>query len=140
MNSNFFDLSKRKKSDLLSDLLDDKEPEGIVSKKELLSLNKIIGATPQISPSLKKQLKKTKKTTPGKKKKEPKKEMTHYLSEDVCEKLDNVSEEIKTIVPEKLQANVSRSQIVNNALTMVLKDYKKRGKKSLLFRYIMHIN
>ena len=140
MNSNFFDLSKRKKSDLLSDLLDDKVPEGIVSKKELLSLNKIIGATPQTSPSLKKQLKKTKKTTPGKKKKEPKKEMTHYLSEDVCEKLDNVSKEIKTIVPEKLQANVSRSQIVNNALTMVLKDYKKRGKKSLLFRYIMHNN
>ena len=140
MNSNFFDLSKRKKSDLFSDLLDDKVPEGIVSKKELHSLNEILGTTPQISPGLKKQLKKTKKTTSGKKKKEAKKEMTHDLSEDVYEKLDNVSKEIKTIVPEKLQTSVSRSQIVNDALTMILKDYKKRGKKSLLFRYIMHNN
>jgi ribosomal protein S25 len=140
MNSNFFDLSKRKKSDLLSDLLDDKVSEGIVSKKELNSLNKILGTTPQTSPSLKKQQKKTKKTISKKKKKESKKEITHYLTEDVCEKLDSVSKEIKTIVPEKLQASVSRSQIVNNALTMVLKDYKKRGKKSLLFRYIMHNN
>ena len=123
MNSNFFDLSKRKKSDLFSDLLDDKVPEGIVSKKELHSLNEILGTTPQISPGLKKQLKKTKKTTSGKKKKEAKKEMTHDLSEDVYEKLDNVSKEI-----------------VNDALTMILKDYKKRGKKSLLFRYIMHNN
>ena len=60
MNSNFFDLSKRKKSDLLSNLLDDKEPEGIVSKKELQSLNKILSTTPQITPGLKKQLKKKK--------------------------------------------------------------------------------
>jgi hypothetical protein len=140
MNSNFFDLSKRKKSDLLSDLLDDKVSEGIVSKKELNSLNKILGTTPQTSPSLKKQQKKTKKTISKKKKNESKKEITHYLTEDVCEKLDSVSKEIKTIVPEKQQASVSRSQIVNNALTMVLKDYKKRGKKSLLFRYIMHNN
>jgi uncharacterized protein (UPF0297 family) len=42
MNQFFFNLSKRKKRDILSEVLVDKSPEGIVSKKELNAVNKIV--------------------------------------------------------------------------------------------------
>lgn len=140
MNSNFFDLSKRKKSDLLSDLLDDKVPEGIVSKKELNSLNKIIFTTQQISPSQKNQKEKPKKTPLRKNKNERDEKTTLCLSKEVFEYLDYVSNELRTIVPENLRPRITRSQIVNQALTLILKDYQKKGKNSKLVRSIMQIN
>ncbi|MFC1844071.1 hypothetical protein ACFLZ5_04715 [Thermodesulfobacteriota bacterium] len=140
MNSNFFDLSKRKKRNLLSDLLDDKVSEGVVSKKELISLNKIISTTQQITASHKKQKENTKETTLRKSKKETDKKATLCLSKEILEYLDNVSNELRTIVPENLQSSVSRSQIVNQALTLILKDYKEKGKKSRLVRSIMQNN
>jgi len=140
MNSNFFDLSKRKKSNLLSDLLDDKVSEGIVSKKELNSLNKIIFTTQQISPSHKKQKEKSKKTPLRKNKKERDEKTTLCLSREVFEYLDTVSNELRTIVPENLRPGITRSQIVNQALTLILKDYQEKGKNSRLVRSIMHTN
>jgi len=140
MSSNFFDLSKRKRSNLLSDLLYDKVSEGIVSKKELHSLNKIILTTPQISPSQKIQKEKTEKITVRKNKKETDKKTSLCLSKEIFEYLDNVSNELKTIVPENLQSSITRSQIVNQALTLILKDYKEKGKNSRLFRSIMQNN
>ena len=140
MNSNFFDLSKRKKSNLLSDLLDDKVPEGIISKKELISLNKIVFTTQQITPSHKKEKEKTKKTALRKNKKERDKKTTLCLSKEVFEYLDNVSNELRTIVPENLRPRITRSQIVNQALTLILKDYKEKGKNSRLVHSIMQID
>jgi hypothetical protein len=42
MNPIFFNLSTRKKRDLLSELLQDRSTEGIVSKKELIAVNRLI--------------------------------------------------------------------------------------------------
>ena len=137
MNSNFFDLTKRKKRDVLSELLADKPLEGIVSKKELNTLNKLIGETLHINSSHNKQTEKTKKTTVGKKKKESKKKRPHYLSEEVFENLESATNEIRTIVPDNLRTRVSQSQIVNQALLLILKEYKARGENSMLVRSII---
>jgi len=136
----FFDLSKRKKTNLLSDLLDDKVSDGIVSKKELYSLYKIIFTTEQISPSHKKQTEESKKTSLRKNKKEKNKKTILYLSREVFEQLDNVTNELKTIVPENLHSRITRSQIVNQAITLVLREYKNKGKNSKLVRSIMQNN
>jgi hypothetical protein len=140
MNSNFFNLTKRKKRDVLSELLADKSFEGLVSKKELNTLNKLISDTPHINSSHNKQTEKTKKTTLGKKKRESKKKTTLYLSEEVFENLESATNEIRTIVPENLRARVSQSQIVNQALILILKEYEARGKNSMLFRSIIQKN
>lgn len=140
MNSIFFDLSKRKKRDLLSDLLGDKVPEGIVSKKELSSLNKIIGTTQQISPSNKRQKENIKKITLRKNSKETGKKTSISISKEIFESLDNVSNELRTIVPENLHSRVTRSQIVAHALSLILREYKKMGKNSSLVRSILKKN
>ena len=46
MNPFFLDLSKRKKRNVLFDLLAGKSTEGIISKKELNALNKVIEGPP----------------------------------------------------------------------------------------------
>ena len=50
LNTNFFDLSKRKKRDILSELLSDVSREGIISKKELFALNRLIENSPSKKP------------------------------------------------------------------------------------------
>jgi hypothetical protein len=49
MNSNFFNLSKRKPRDILFELLADKQSEGIISKKELNAVNKLIEGSPLLT-------------------------------------------------------------------------------------------
>jgi hypothetical protein len=136
----FFDLSKRKKTNLLSDLLDDKVSEGIVSKKELYSLHKIVFTTQQITPNHKKQKENPKKTSFTKNKRGMDKKTTLYLSREVFDHLDTATNELKTIVPENLHSRITRSQIINHALTLILREYKKKGKNSRLVRSIMQNN
>ena len=50
MNQNFFNLSHRKKRDLLSDLLIGKDREGNISKKELIALKRIIADSASSTP------------------------------------------------------------------------------------------
>ncbi len=137
MNPNFFNFSKRKKRDVLLELLTDKPFEGVISKKEINALNKLIGDTPQIDLTHGKQPKKTKKITAKKKKKEIKKKTTHYISEEVFENLECVKKEIRSIIPENLRSRVTKSQIVNQALTIILKEFEARGKNSRLVRNIV---
>ena len=87
MNPNFFNLSKRKKRDVLSEILVGETSEGLVSKKELSALHKLIGNTQQVNSIHKKLPDKTKKIVLRKKKKEKKRKATHYLSEKVLKNL-----------------------------------------------------
>ncbi len=137
MNTNFFNLSKRKKRDILSELLVGETSEGLVSKKELSALHKLIGNTQQVNSIHKKLPDKTKKIAVRKKKKEAKRKTTHYLSEEIFENLDSVQKKIRSIVPEKLRSKVSKSQIVNQALTLILKEFEARGENSRLVRNII---
>jgi hypothetical protein len=137
MNPNFFNLSKRKKRDILSELLVGETSEGLVSKKELSALHKLIGNTQQVNSIHKKLPDKTKKIVLRKKKKEKKRKATHYLSEEVLKSLDSAIKEIRTGLPEKFRSNVSKSQIVDLALAEVLDEFENKGEKSRLVRNII---
>ena len=137
MNPNFFNLSKRKKRDILSELLVGETSKGLVSKKELSALHKLIGKTQQVNSIHKKLPDKTKKIVLRKKKKEKKRKATHYLSEEVLKSLDSAIKEIRTGLPEKFRSNVSKSQIVDLALAEVLDEFENKGEKSRLVRNII---
>ena len=137
MNPNFFNLSKRKKRDILSEILVGETSEGLVSKKELSALHKLIGNTQQVNSIHKKLPDKTKKIVLRKKKKEKKRKATHYLSEEVLKSLDSAIKEIRTGLPEKFRSNVSKSQIVDLALAEVLDEFENKGEKSRLVRNII---
>ena len=137
MNPNFFNLTKRKKRDILSEILVGETSEGLVSKKELSALHKLIGNTQQVNSIHKKLPDKTKKIVLRKKKKEKKRKATHYLSEEVLKSLDSAIKEIRTGLPEKLRSNVSKSQIVDLVLAEVLDEFENKGEKSRLVRNII---
>lgn len=138
MNPNFFNLKKRKKRDVLSELLSGSTSEGMVSKKELKALNNIIGAAPQAtSEQSKKKQEPVKKTTTRGKIKRAKKKTTHYLSEEVFGDLDNLKNDIRSIVPDNLRSKISKSQIINQALILIMKEFETKGKKSRLVRDII---
>ena len=137
MNPIFFNLSKRKKRDILSELLTGETSEGLVSKKELSALHKLIGNTQQVNSIHKKLPDKTKKIVLRKKKKEKKRKATHYLSEEVLKSLDSAIKEIQTCLSEKFRSNVSKSQIVDLALAEVLDEFENKGEKSRLVRNII---
>ena len=137
MNPNFFNLSKRKKRDILLELLVGETSEGLVSKKELSALHKLIGNTQQVNSIHKKLQDKTKKIVLRKKKKEKKRKASYYLSEEVLKSLDSAIKEIRTGLPEKLRSNVSKSQIVDLALAEALDEFENKGEKSRLVRNII---
>ena len=139
MNQNFFNLSKRKKRDVLLELLTGQSSEGMISKKELNALHKLISGSPQLSSINKKQLKKTKKIAVGNKKKETKKRTTH-LSENVFKNLESLNREIRALLPEDIRSGFSDSQIINQALTLIINEFKAKGKKSSLVRNIIKKN
>ena len=98
MNSNFFDLSKRKKRDLLTELLVGSAIEGIISKKELNALNKVIQSAPAKNRTIKSNTQSgTKKVSaPRKKQKKAHTKTTFYLSENNIKKLDKAQSNIRS--------------------------------------------
>ena len=139
MNHNFFNLSKRKKRDVLLELLTGQPSEGMISKKELNALHKLISDSPQLNSNHKKQLKKAKKIAVGKKKQESKNRTTH-LSQKVFKNLESLNREIRALLPEDIRSGISDSQIINQALTLILNEFKAKGKKSSLVRNIIKKN
>lgn len=140
MNTIFFNLTKRKKRDILSELLVDKSPEGIISKKEINAVNRIIktSSSSRTAVSIKNQLTQAEKSAAVRKRNsEPKRKKTHYLSREISESLDKAQVSIRSRVPEKLRSRVSKSHIVNQALAMILQDFGSKGNNSMLMRTIL---
>lgn len=139
MNTNFFDLSKRKKRDLLFELLTDVSSEGIISKKEIYALNILIDkqSLKKATVTKNEQSKKIKKSTAEKETQKTQKKATHYLSQEVYNNLDKAQVTIRTLVPEHLQSRISRSYIVNLSLDIILQEFKAKGKNSKLMHNIM---
>ena len=139
MNTNFFDLSKRKKRDLLFELLTDVSREGIISKKEIYALNSLIDKPSPKKATVTKneQLKKIKKSTAEKETQKTQKKTTHYLSQEVYNNLNKTQITIRTLVPENLQSRISRSYIVDLSLNIILREFKAKGKNSKLMHNIM---
>ncbi|UCD65846.1 MAG: hypothetical protein JSW69_07510 [Deltaproteobacteria bacterium] len=139
MNPNFFNLSKRKKRDVLTDLLLGKSSEGIISKKELNALNKLIEGQPAKKAPAKNKTKpvKTRKIAVSKRPQKVKKKTTHYLSQEISENLDKVQMDIRSRLPENLQSGISKSHIVNQALAIILQEFEAKGKNSRLMQTIV---
>lgn len=137
MNPNFFNLSKRKKRDILSELLTGNPSDGIISKKELVALTKAIGETSRMDSS---RRKKSKMTLSRKKRVSKKEKKSYYLSAEVIRGLDSVTKEIQSYLPENQQPEVTKSRVVDQALTLVLEEFSTRGENSRLFRSILHEN
>ena len=152
MNPNFFNLSKRKKRDILSDLLEGKPTEGIVGQKELNAVNRLLEGPPsnnipvkinnrpaktkKFTAAGKKSLKTKIVTSAGKVTQQPKKKKTHYLSHEISEKLDKTQITIRSIMPQELRYRISKSLIVNKALAMILHEFKTQGINSRLMHTI----
>jgi hypothetical protein len=140
MNPNFFNFSKQKKRNLLSELLIGKSTEGIVSKKELNALNKLIQETsPKPVPVKTNNLSPERKKVPAARKKPQNKKIktTYYLSEKIFDDLGMTHMTIRSLVPEHVRSRVSKSYIVNQAIAMILQEFSAKGKKSRLVRNIM---
>lgn len=138
MNPNFFNLSKRKKRDLLAELLSGGSTAGIISKKELNALNKLIGDTRQVNSINNKHPGKSK--FPGKKTEETKRKITHYVSAEILDRLDSAMKDIQSLLPDDSRSKISKSQIVNQALESTLKEFETKGNKSKLVRNILQKN
>ena len=142
MNPVFLNLSKRKKRDLLSELLSGKDAEGIVGKKELIALDKILesasspAAVVALSSPAEKTVKKTPVATP-KKQGMTKKKTTFYLSQEIIDKLNKAVKKLRAGKKGKHLSEISRSQIVDQALSLILEEFATQGKKSRLMRIIM---
>ena len=89
MNPNFFNLSRRRKRDILSKLLLGKLNEGIISKKELNAVNRFLVCMPARKTRIETnyQPAMTKNVTSALKKPPTTKETPHYLSQDFSENL-----------------------------------------------------
>ena len=154
MNPIFFNLSQRKKRDVLSELLEGRSTEGIIGQKEINAVNRLVEGPPSHKTPVKKnsQPPKTKKftvahpktqltknvTAAGLKTRQPKKKKTHYLSHEISEDLDKTQMTLRSLVPEKLRYRVSKSLIVNKALAMILHEFKAEGKNSRLMYTIIN--
>lgn len=140
MNSNFFNLAKKKPRDILSELLADNPSEGIVSKKELNAVNKLIECSFfQTAPvKIKSRPAKTKNVINAKNKTRNAETRTSgYLAQQISENLDRAQMIIHAHMPENLRSRVSKSHILNQALAMILQEFESKGKNSRLMRTIM---
>ena len=71
------------------------------------------------------------------KKRNTKKKTTHYLSEEIFQGLDEAKEKIRKILPADIKTRVSKSQIVDHALKMILCDFETNGESSSLVKLIL---
>lgn len=140
MNTNFFNLTKKQKRDLLFELLTGKSFDGIVSKKELNALNRLIEGSPSSKAPAKThdQPAKTKKVTPAAKKtKSAKTRTTFYLNQETAKNLDKAQKAISTLIPKQQKALLTKSLIVDLALALFLEELSTKDKKSRLMRNIL---
>ena len=121
MNTNFFDLSKRKERDILTALLADVSKECIISKQELHALKNFLKnfSLKKIPVTIKKQLK-NKSQHMQKKGARHLKKATHYLSREVYDNLNKAQTTFRRRVPEDLQSSISKSFLMNLSLEIIL--------------------
>ena len=140
MNPIFFNLSKRKKRDLLYELLSGKTIEGIISKKELVALNRIIesSASPAAVGAMGSPKKKRVKKIPVNRgpKSCVKEKTTFCLSPEIIDNLKKAEIKIRTAAKRKNLSGISRSRIVDQALSLILQDFAERGENSRLMRVV----
>lgn len=126
-------VSQKKTRDILDALLG-KPLENTAPGTE--ELEKLIHQEPRNKPSP--EGKKRQGKTPARNtKNRGKKKTTHYLSGKVFQELSEAKQKINDLVPSPLKSRVSKSQIVNQALKMILDDFEQKGEKSTLVKQLL---
>ena len=98
-------------------------------------LTKLIHADP------KEQLASAVVTSPGTKKKKRlpnrKHKTTHYLTEEVFGNLGDAKADIRDFLPADSKAKVTKSGIIESAITVVLNEFEAKGKDSALIQELL---
>ena len=76
------------------------------------------------------------KKEPEKKKKRSRK-TTHYLTENTFKDLGRAKMDIRKHVPEQYRSQISKTKIVNQALSMMLQEFQLKGKNSKILQTIL---
>ena len=128
--------------DILDELLSNSQVHGYVRQQELDELLEVIhnpffNDTSLYDYSI--NLEPDKKE-PGKKKKrsrKPKRKTTHYLTENTFKDLGRAKMDIRKHVPEQYRSQISKTKIVNQALSMILQEFQLKGKNSKILQTIL---
>jgi len=139
MNSNFFNLNKRKKRDILSDLLTDISQDGIISKKELYALHKLLENSSSLKApgSLNKQTKEAKKSSGEETSVKTEKKLSLFIDQDIYNNLKRAQNNLRQLIPKNMHPSISESLLVNLSLAIILQELRDKGKNSRIFHKLM---
>jgi hypothetical protein len=129
--------------DILDELLSDSQVHGYIRQKELDDLldvihNPFINDISLYDYSI--NLETGKKEPPKRKQKnnrETKRKTTHYLTEETFNDLGRAKKDIRKHVPEQYRSQISKTKIVNHALTLILQEFQLMGEKSKIMQAIL---
>lgn len=122
---------KSKSLDILGDILND-SPSGLI--RGLDELSKLVYASPKASPA--------QAPVPplaGKKRRVSvrRHKTTHYLSEEVFDNLGEAKDDIREVLSQASKSKVSKSRIIESAISVVLQEFEAKGKESALVRELL---
>ncbi len=121
-------MQKKEKRDVLDDLFSGRHENEL---SEIQQLNELIFQDlPQIVEEEKKREKKAAKERRTKSR--TRKKSTHYLTPENFAQLSSARAKIRQKVPNGMKHKISKSQIVNEAIELVLQDLDAKGDKSIL--------
>ena len=130
--------------DILDELLTDSHVYGYIRQRELDDLLDVIHnpffndtSLYDYSINLEPDKKGPKKKKKRKRSPQAKRKTTHYLTEDTFENLVRVKMDIRKHVPEQYRSQISKTKIVNQALTMILQEFQLKGRKSKIVQTIL---
>lgn len=125
--------TQKKRGDILGDLFNSPGEEKAPGTDELEKL--IHRGSKKKAPAGDKDERKN--SSARKKKSGGVKKATHYLSGEIFWELDEAKEKINQLVSLPRQPRVSKSQIVNQALKMLLDDFEQKKEKSALIKQLL---
>ena len=127
---------------ILDELLSSSQVHGYVRQQELDELLEVIhnpffndtalyDYSINLEPNKKEPEKKKKRS------KKTKRKTTHYLTENTFKDLGRAKMDIRKHVPEQYRSQISKTKIVNQALSMMLQEFQLKGKKSKILQTIL---
>jgi hypothetical protein len=130
----------------MDELLSNSQVHGYIRQKELDDLldvihNPFLNDTSlydysiNLEPEKEKPQKEHKRSSKIKEK--TKRKTTHYLTEETFKDLSRAKMDIRKYVPEQYRSQISKTKIVNQALTMILQELQLKGEKSKIMQTIM---
>ncbi len=121
------------KRDVLADILNDPHTGMIRGMDEL---SKLIHACPN-DPSTKSVAKPPAVGQTKKRARSRKHKTTHYLTKEVFDNLGEAKADIRGFLPDASKFKATKSSIVESAITVVLHEFEKKGKDSVLIQELL---